>query len=60
MKTILADEFQCYLDVARLAVELARVQGQSGSEEYFLDQAVKLILHARDVMEQQKIEVVLP
>lgn len=55
--TVFADagEFNCSVALARLAVELARVQGRSGSADEFLHQAMDLICHARDVIQERKL-----
>jgi hypothetical protein len=52
-----ADEFDCSVAVARLAVELAKLQEKPGSAEEFLNQAMDLICQAREVLNDRKISI---
>jgi hypothetical protein len=49
-----ADEFNCSVAVANLAVELCRLYGQD-EPETFLGPAMDLICDARNVIEERKL-----
>jgi hypothetical protein len=50
-----ADEFNASVAVARLAIDLAYMQGQNGSPEEFLNEAMDLICQAHNVIFERKL-----
>jgi hypothetical protein len=53
------EEFECSVSVARLAVQLARMQeiedGSESSADKFLNQALDLICQAREMLDDRRI-----
>jgi hypothetical protein len=52
---VTADEFECSAAVARLAVDLAYMQGGEGPAEEFLNEALELICQAREVLNNRRV-----
>jgi hypothetical protein len=50
-----ADEFNASVAVARLAIDLAYMQGENGFADEFLKEALDLICQAREMITERKL-----